>query len=68
MLEENKSVLDKPEILRREGMLTQTPKKGKRWVFNLVLILIVIGLTYYLFTHPQLIRDPFNKFFEDLLK
>ncbi|MBW2974966.1 cytochrome P450 [Candidatus Woesearchaeota archaeon] len=66
MLEEErkqKSILDKPDILRREGTLTQPVKKGKGWLFKLILILIVAGLIYYLFTHPEIIRNPVNEFF-----
>lgn len=68
MLEENKSILNKPEILRRESTLTQPVKKRKGWVFKFILILIVIGLVYYLFTHPDVIRDPVDRFFGNLLK
>lgn len=62
MLEENKSILDKPEILRRESTL-EPVKKGKGWVFKLILIILIIVLILYLFTHPEIIRNPVDKFF-----
>ncbi len=57
-----KSVLDKPEIVRREAAI-EPVKKRREWIFKLFLILIVVGLVYYLFTHPEIVRDPVNKFF-----
>jgi len=68
MLEENKSVLDKPEILRREATLTQPVKKGKGWIFKIILIIIIIALVLYLFTHPDVIVNPVNNFLENLLR
>lgn len=62
MLEENKSILNKPEILRRETTLTQPVKKGKRWIFKIILIVVIAVLLYYLFTHLEIIRNPVDKF------
>ncbi len=68
MLDNQKSVLEKPSILRREAIVREPVKKGKRWVFKIILILVVIGLVYYLFRHPEVIQDPVNSFFGNLLK
>ncbi len=62
MLGDNKSIPDKPEILRRETTLTQPVKKGKRWIFKIVLIVVIAVLLYYLFTNPEIIRNPVDKF------
>ncbi len=68
MLEDNpKSVLDKPSILRREAIVREPVKKGKRWVFKIILILAVIFVLYYLFSHPEVIQEPVNNFFGNLL-
>lgn len=60
---DKKSVLDNPEILRRETALGRPIRKKKGWMFKLILILIILAVIYYLFTHPALIRDPVNRFF-----
>jgi len=57
-----KGILDNPEILRRESTLTQPVKKSRGWLFKFILVLIVIGLLYYLFTHPDIVRNPVDKF------
>ena len=63
MLGDNKkSILDKREILRREATL-EPVKKKKRWLFKLILILIVAGLVIYLYMHPEIMRNPVDKFF-----
>ena len=64
MLEDNqKGVLDKPSILRRESTIDEPVKKGKGWIFKIILILIIIFVVYYLFTNPDIIMDPVDKFF-----
>jgi hypothetical protein len=60
---EDKNILNKPEILRREAALREPVRKKRGWLFKLILILIGIGLAYYLFTNPDIIIDPVNKFF-----
>ncbi|HZX45285.1 MAG TPA: hypothetical protein VFF28_06400 [Candidatus Nanoarchaeia archaeon] len=40
--------------------------KSRKWIFKLVLVLIIIAIIYYLYTHPDIIRSPVNKFFEGL--
>jgi len=59
---EESKILNKPEILRRESTLEPTKKK-KHWLFKLILILIVVGVVYFLFTNSELITNPVNKFF-----
>ena len=65
MLENNKSVLDNPEI---KSESTLGPKKSKAWLFKLILILIVIGVVYYFFRNPEGIQSWINDFFGKLLK
>ena len=63
MLDENK--LAREEMVRKP----ETAVKGKRsWMFKAFLILIVMGIVLYLFTNPDRILDPVNKFFNNLLK
>jgi len=61
MLEDKNSVLDNPKIKREEASL-EPVKKKKRWMFKLILILIVVGVVYYLFKNPEVIMEPVNKF------
>ncbi len=61
MLEE-KNVLDRPDISRREAMVRPVGKK-RHWLFKLILIVIGIGVVYYLYMNPDLIMGPVNKFF-----
>lgn len=72
MQEDNKTeVLNKPEIIRRESMVRGEPAvkaKSRKWIFNLILMLVIIGLILYLFTHPEGIQNWVNNFFEKLLK
>ena len=67
MLDDKKSVLDKPKILRRDVM-GEPVKKKSHWLFKLILGLIVIGGVFYLFTHPEIMRDGFDKLLGNLLK
>lgn len=70
MLGDNqKGVLDKPDIVVREAALRAKPvKKRISWVVKIIIILVVILVIYYLFRHPEVIRDPVNSFFGNLLK
>lgn len=62
MLENNpKDVLNNPQLSRREAALEPVKKKGG-WFFKFILILIVIGIIYYLWTHPEIMRGPVNNF------
>jgi len=60
MLEENKPLGNIDTALK--------PKKSKKWLFKLILILIVIGLVYYFFRNPEGIQSWVNNFFGKLLK
>ena len=42
------------------------PKKGN-WVFKLILVGIVIAFIIYVWLHPELVRDPVNKAFGNLM-
>jgi hypothetical protein len=67
MLENNpKGVLNKPEIIRREAMIEPVKKKG-HWLFKLIIILLILGLVYYLFTNPEVIQNFANNFLSNLL-
>ncbi len=63
MLDEKKLAME--EQVRKPETVT-TGKK--RWLFKLILILIIIGVVYYLFRNPDVIMSPVNKFFSNLLK
>lgn len=66
---ENKGILDNPRIQKEEAALKTEPiKKKSRWLFKLILILIVIGIVYYFFKNPEGIRNWFNSFLDKLLK
>ena len=58
-------MLDEKELAREEIVRKpETVTTGKkRWLFKLILIIIIIGVIYYLFTHPDVIMGPVNKLF-----
>ncbi|MEA2037532.1 MAG: hypothetical protein U9O94_08535 [Nanoarchaeota archaeon] len=50
-----------------KDVITPSPTKSKAWLWKLILVLIIIGFVLYLFTHPEVIRDFTNKYFNNLL-
>ena len=64
MLDNNKSNLGNSGV--KDTALK--PKKNKAWLIKLILILIVIGVVYYLFRNPESIQSWVNNFLGKLLK
>ena len=62
MLEDKNKVVNNPELLRRQAAI-EPVKKKKSGLFKFILILIIIGVIYYLWTHPEIIMGPVNQFF-----
>jgi len=61
---QSKSIVDRPDLAMREASIREGPKKGKAsLIFKIILVLVIIGVVYYLFRNPDIIRDPVNKFF-----
>jgi hypothetical protein len=61
-----KSVLDKPGIVRLEQNI-QPVKAGKGWFVKVIIIIIIIALLIWLFLHPQGIQNSVNDFFNNIL-
>ncbi len=57
---DTKSVLDNPQLAKREAAIKPIKKK-KGWLFNLILIALVIWFLYYLWKNPGVVRGPVDR-------